>query len=158
MNSPSQTTLSVSAIKDGTVIDHIAAGSAIRIISLLGLTGVSHTITLGINLASKSMGVKDLIKITGHEISEIESKIIAIIAPAATINIVAEYRLIKKFRAEIPRQITGLFICPNPGCITNHERMKTKFGIRYNGHVIHVSCSYCERIFLHTELSHAPLV
>ena len=56
-------TLSVSAIKNGTVIDHISPGQALRIIQLLSLPSSKYTVTIGLNLHSKLIGIKDLIKI-----------------------------------------------------------------------------------------------
>ena len=41
-------TLSVTAIENGVVIDHIPAGQAIRIISLLGLAAHKNQVTIGL--------------------------------------------------------------------------------------------------------------
>ena len=62
--------LSVAAIRNGTVFDHIKAGNALRIIRLLDLAKEGHQVTVGLNLPSKELGVKDLIKVEGREISD----------------------------------------------------------------------------------------
>ena len=54
-------TLSVSAIKNGTVIDHIKAGKALQIVPLLDLTSGQQQVTVGINLRSLSLGQKILL-------------------------------------------------------------------------------------------------
>ena len=56
-------TLEVRAIENGTVIDHIPANSLFKIIKILGLDTETHRITFGMNLESKRMGTKAIIKI-----------------------------------------------------------------------------------------------
>ena len=56
-------TLQVSAIQNGTVIDHIVAGQALKIIRFLNLLADEHQVTVGIHLKSRSMGRKDIIKL-----------------------------------------------------------------------------------------------
>ena len=47
-------TLSVSAIKGGTVIDHIPANQLFDVISILKLDKLNTTMTFGTNLPSKN--------------------------------------------------------------------------------------------------------
>ncbi len=47
--------LSVAGIKNGTVIDHIMPGQALRIIYLLSAQRNKHQVTIGLNLPSKRM-------------------------------------------------------------------------------------------------------
>ncbi|MCK4631373.1 MAG: aspartate carbamoyltransferase regulatory subunit, partial [Bacteroidales bacterium] len=54
----SKTQLSVSAIKNGTVIDHIPADSLFDVIQILGLNKLDKMITFGTNLESKKLGRK----------------------------------------------------------------------------------------------------
>lgn len=44
--------LKVSAIKDGTVIDHIPASNLFDVINILGLNKIENQITFGTNLES----------------------------------------------------------------------------------------------------------
>ena len=89
--------LSVSAIENGTVIDHIPAGQGMRIVRLLKLADHKKKVTLGLNLPSKSLGYKDLIKVEGREISVEEANQIALFAPKASINIIRNFQIQKKF-------------------------------------------------------------
>lgn len=140
-------TLSVSAIKNGTVIDHIPAGQALRILSLLNVAKLKNRLTLGLNLASKSLGLKDLIKIENRSLTEIEANEITVFAPKATINIIEEFEIVKKISTHLPDSIVGVFTCPNPSCITQAEPIKTYFYLEeYNKH-IKLSCKYCEKQF-----------
>ena len=45
--------LKVSALENGTVLDHIPAENVYRALDILGLKGISNQITIGINLNSK---------------------------------------------------------------------------------------------------------
>lgn len=139
--------LLVSAIKNGTVIDHIPAGQALKIIRVLNLAAHQKLVTVGLNLPSKLMGFKDLIKVAERELTPDEANQVAILAPHATINIIKNYQVAKKFKVQIPEKIERLLICPNPKCITNHEPMKSVFEIKTRGKEIITRCQYCEKVF-----------
>ena len=54
----------VAAIRDGTVIDHIPAGRALLVLSMLGVGPQTHTpVSLVMNVSSSKHGQKDMIKI-----------------------------------------------------------------------------------------------
>ena len=57
--------LNVDTIKNGLVIDHIRAGCGPRIFSWLGLDKAPFCVALIMNVTSKQMGKKDIIKIYG---------------------------------------------------------------------------------------------
>ncbi|KKP59601.1 MAG: Aspartate carbamoyltransferase regulatory chain [Candidatus Magasanikbacteria bacterium GW2011_GWC2_34_16] len=144
--------LLVTAIKDGTVIDHITAAHALKIIRLLNLADHNKRVTVGLNLPSKTMGLKDLIKVEGRELTEEEIKRVAILAPEATINIIKNYQIAKKFHAEIPDVIEYVVVCPNPICITNNENMDSKFIVKKEKNNIKLKCWYCEKTFPQEEI------
>ena len=139
--------LLVSAIKDGTVIDRIESGNALKVIHFLNIIDSEKIITVGLNLPSKVMGKKDLVKIENLELTTKQINDIAILAPNATINIIKKYKVIKKFKAEIPDYIHNIVTCPNPKCITNNENIITKFDIINKKNPIKIKCNYCEKIF-----------
>ena len=45
---------------------------------------------------------------------------------------------------ELPETIAGILKCPNPNCISNHERIETRFKVETQK-PLHVRCHYCER-------------
>ncbi|MHA1596850.1 MAG: aspartate carbamoyltransferase regulatory subunit, partial [Candidatus Asgardarchaeia archaeon] len=58
--SDEESTLKVSKIKDGTVIDHITPGKALAVLKLLGIEGSEgNVVSVVMNVASKKMGKKD---------------------------------------------------------------------------------------------------
>lgn len=141
--------LSVAAIKKGTVIDHIPAGAAMKIVRTLRLVETKKTVTLGLNLPSRSMGHKDLIKVQERALTPQEAAEIAIFAPTATINIIEDYKVVQKYRVEMPRNVEGVILCLNPHCITNHEEVVTRFAVHRFGKVVEVECLYCSKVFSH---------
>ncbi len=153
MKNKPTTQLLVNAIKHGTVIDHITPGQGVKIVAALKLSAHNKIVTLGLNLPSRTMKKKDLIKVEDRELLPEEADSVAILAPNATINIIRDYATIKKFEVQLPKTLTGLIICPNPKCITNHERMTTIFTIvRQKPNVI-MRCHYCEKTFHRDEVT-----
>ncbi|UCF58862.1 MAG: aspartate carbamoyltransferase regulatory subunit, partial [Candidatus Bathyarchaeota archaeon] len=89
-------TLWVSKIKDGTVIDHITSGHALDVVRILGITGRSEgVVTVAMNVPSKKLGVKDMVKVEGRELNSKEVDKIALLAPHASINIVRDYKVVE---------------------------------------------------------------
>lgn len=145
-------TLAISAIENGTVIDHIPAGLALKISQILELSANHKQITLAINLVSGSMGFKDLIKIENGYLTKDQYDIVAVFAPFATLNIIKNYEVAEKFKVAVPEKVTGVLSCPNNRCITNHEPMSTKFQSAMRRQEIYLRCCYCCKNFSHQEL------
>jgi len=135
--------LLVTAIKNGTVIDHITAGSAMRIVSLLKLAGDKRQVTLGLNLPSASMGYKDLIKVEDRVVTKEESALIALFAPKASINIIEDFHCTSKFSVSMPKEVRGVISCHNARCVTNHEPVATHFRVGHFGKRVELECQYC---------------
>lgn len=150
--------LSVAPIENGTVIDHIEAGKAILLLGLLKLDRHRNRVTVGLNLPSSGMKVKDIIKVEGWALSEDETSQIAIFSPQATVNLVENYQIVKKFTVSPPESISGIIICPNPNCITNHETTSRLFHVINDRKVIQLQCHYCEKCFLESELHQTYVV
>lgn len=140
-------TLSVSAIKDGTVIDHIKSGNALRIIHLLGLLDSGKQITLGLNLPSKRFGKKDIIKIESIELTPEEANDVVVFAPNVTINLVKNFEVTEKVKTHLPTSITDVFICPNVVCISQEKNVESLFYIEEQGKQLDLTCHYCEKTF-----------
>jgi aspartate carbamoyltransferase regulatory subunit len=137
--------LVVSAIKYGTVIDHIPAKDLFKVISILGLDHIENQVTFGSNLDSKKLGKKAIIKISGLFFRNEDINKIALVAPEAKLNIIKDYNVVEKKVVEVPDFITGIAKCVNPKCITNNEEIVTKFAVVDKKKVI-LKCYYCEKI------------
>lgn len=144
--------LEVTAIENGTVIDHIPAASLFKIIDILRLDRETHRITFGNNLESKRMGSKAIIKINDRICKPEEINRIALVAPNAVVNSIENYEVTHKQRVEVPETIEGFARCANPKCVTNVEGVQTAFRVvqKGDGYVLH--CRYCEKATLPEQL------
>lgn len=140
-------TLPVSAIENGTVIDHIRCGRALRIIHLFHLLNDKNKVTVGLNLSSQQLGLKDLIKIENRVLTQDEANEVVIFAPEATINIVKNFEVIKKVETQLPATITNIFGCANPKCVTYNETAESVFHIQEEGKQVKFICHFCEKNF-----------
>lgn len=137
--------LKVSAIKEGTVIDHIPAESLFKVITILGLDRIDNQITFGTNLDSEKLGAKAIIKVSNKFFEDDEINKIALFAPHAKLNIIRDYEVVEKKVVETPETIAGIVRCFNPKCITNKERITTWFKV-VSPDPISLKCKYCEKI------------
>jgi aspartate carbamoyltransferase regulatory subunit len=146
-------TLSVSAIREGTVIDHIRAGSALKIVRLLRFAENERRVTVGLNLKSRSMGLKDIIKIEDLSLTHSQAAQIAIFSQKATVNVIENYKVAKKFLVEMPEAIAAVLSCPNLRCITNAEGAQTLFTVEENNSHVILRCRFCEKCFSRDEMN-----
>jgi aspartate carbamoyltransferase regulatory subunit len=143
--------LNVSAIKDGTVIDHIPPKALFKVIQILKLEEFKNMVTFGNNLDSRAMGSKAIVKIANRFFADEEVNKIALVAPNAKLNTIKNYEVIEKRVVQIPEQVNGIVRCFNPKCITNAENVLTKFQI-INNKPIEMKCFYCEKITSENEI------
>ena len=144
--------LVVSALENGTVLDHIPAENVYKALDLLNLKGIESQITIGINLASKLHGKKGIIKIADKFFETDELNKLALIAPKATVNVIRDFKVVEKKTLETPEEVIGIAKCRNPKCVTNHQPIKTRFKTISESDKISLKCHYCEKI---TSIKHA---
>lgn len=136
--------LKVRKIKAGTVIDHIPAGRSLIVLRILGITSYEkNVIALVMNVDSKKLGKKDIVKIENRELTEDEVNLIALIAPTATINIIKEYKVVKKYKVKLPKRIVNILKCTNPTCITNSEEPVEPVFEVISSEPLKIKCTYC---------------
>ena len=139
--------LRASKIKDGTVIDHISGGYALDVIKILGITGrEKRVMTVVINVPSKRLKVKDIVKIEGRALNSREVDKIALVAPHATMNKVRNYVVEEKLEVKLPNVIENIIKCTNPTCISNSsEPVGAKFYVESEEPLL-LKCHYCGHI------------
>ena len=137
--------LVVSALENGTVLDHIPAENVYKALDILNLKGVESQITLGINLASKLYGRKGIIKIADKFFEDEELNKLALIAPKATVNVIRDFKVVEKKTLKMPAEIIGIAKCQNPKCVTNHQPIKTRFTTIQKNDEISLLCHFCEK-------------
>jgi aspartate carbamoyltransferase regulatory subunit len=137
--------LKVSAIENGTVIDHIPSLSVFQVIRILNLDNISNQIMIGTNLDSHKLDKKGIIKVSNKYFESEEINKIALVAPSATLIVIKDYTVVYKAKVEIPDNIKKIVKCINPNCITNHENIPTKFSV-IDKEDLRLQCHYCEKV------------
>jgi aspartate carbamoyltransferase regulatory subunit len=119
----------VAKLRDGTGIDHLPA---------------DRVVTVGLNLPSKRLRQKDILKIEGRVLTAAELARIALLGPRATVSVIQDYRVVRKIPLELPTVIDDVVACPNPSCITHHDPVTPR--ARVDGtDPVRLRCHYCER-------------
>ena len=136
--------LIVSAIENGTVIDHIVSSEVFRVMRLLNLEKCEETVYMGSNLESQKLGKKGIIKVANRFFAPEEINKIALVSPNATIIEIRTFEVTKKTKVELPQTVKGIVKCMNPNCITNHEVIETNFTVVQNPDV-KLKCHFCEK-------------
>lgn len=136
--------LNISAIYEGTVIDHIPTDATFKVVEILDLENHKDIVSIATNLKSKKLGKKGIIKVGGKSITPTEVNKIAIVAPDATVNLIKDFNVKEKIKVKTPEFIDNVVKCSNPVCITNNEQVGTKFYVTKRD-PIKIKCYYCER-------------
>jgi len=139
--------LYVKKIRDGTVIDHIAPGHALDVLRILDIDGREGVVvSIAMNVSSKKLGKKDIVKIEGREVAPQELDKIALIAPTATINIIQDFNVAKKEKVRLPTTIAGIVRCANPACVSNaKEPVEPLFKVE-SSEPLRLRCHFCGRM------------
>ncbi|MEM5834422.1 MAG: aspartate carbamoyltransferase regulatory subunit [Candidatus Aenigmatarchaeota archaeon] len=148
----SEKELLVRKIENGTVIDHIPANLGLKVASLLNLEENNSISVILMNVPSKKLGKKDVVKVENRELTEKEVSRIALIAPSATLNIIRNWEVVEKRKISLPEILEGVIKCPNKNCITNYEEVETKFVVEEK-EPLRLRCYFCERIFTREDVT-----
>ena len=130
----------INPVKNGTAIDHLNPGSVQKIVEILNLA--TTTVTMGMNVSSKKMGKKDIMFMEDRELSQKELDKIALIGRGATVNTIRNSEIVKKEKLTYPKTAEGIIRCINPRCISNAEKIASKFSVK--SEPLQAKCYYCE--------------
>ena len=139
--------LKVQFIKNGTVIDHITSGMALKVLKILLVDEkIGSTVSILMHVRSKTVDWKDVVKIEDRELDTAEVNRIALIAPNATINIIRDFNVIEKYRVTLPELVREIVRCTNPNCVSNikEEPVESEFVVE-SQRPLKLKCKYCER-------------
>ena len=135
----------IDAIKNGIVIDHIAAGKAMDLYQILGLGDLDCSVAILKNVTSGKLGRKDIIKIDQN--LELDWDVIGYVDPNITVNIIRDGEQVEKRQLKLPDTITNVLHCRNPRCITSIEQeLPHTFKLTDRKNHIY-RCIYCESKF-----------
>ncbi len=110
----------VDSVNNGIVIDHIEAGKAMQLYSMLSLDELDCTVAILKNVPSRKMGKKDIIKIDCD--MQINLDVLGFISPNITVDIVRNGVVAEKKHIDLPNKLTDILKCKNPRCITSTEQ------------------------------------
>ena len=110
----------IDSIKNGIVIDHIAAGKAKEVYDALDLGKLDCQVAIIMNCRSNKMGKKDIIKIDND--FDVDLDVLGYIDPNITVSIIKNGETVEKKKLQLPEKIINVAKCKNPRCITSVER------------------------------------
>lgn len=134
--------MNIDSIENGIVIDHITAGKAMQLYSLLKLDKIDAQVAIIKNATSRKMGKKDIIKIDAD--IEVNLDAIGYVDPEATVSIIRDGKLAEKHNLGLPEKLVNVIKCRNPRCITSTEQeLDHIFRLVESEYKIY-RCIYCE--------------
>lgn len=136
--------LLVSALENGTVIDHIPCDRTMDIINLLKINETQNTAVVCYNLNSEKMGKKSIIKVADKFFTDDEINQLSVIAADLSLCIIKNFEVVEKKQVVMPKELVDIVRCPNPKCISNNEPMHTVFHVINSDPGI-IKCHYCEK-------------
>ena len=134
--------MNVDSIRDGIVIDHIAAGCGMKLYRLLGLENLEAPVAMITNVVSGKLGRKDIIKIDAD--IDVDLDTIGYVDPGATVNTIRDGELKEKKRIEMPEKLVNVLFCKNPRCITSCEQELDQVFCLTDRASREYRCLYCE--------------
>ncbi|MBW3082739.1 aspartate carbamoyltransferase regulatory subunit [Bifidobacterium phasiani] len=134
--------MEVTSIQDGIIIDHVPAGTALKVLQYLKIDPAKTRLALIMNTTSRRHGSKDIIKI--EDVEDIDLDVLGLVAREATVDIVRGGAIVDKVQPHLPEHVVNVITCANPRCVTTTER-----GIDQMFHLAHSGrqeyrCDYCD--------------
>ena len=142
--------LTINSIKSGIVIDHISAGLGMKIYYYLGLDKVDYPVALIMNVESRKLGRKDIIKIENH--IDVDYTVLGLIDPNITIDVIENEIIREKIKLSLPDRVENVIKCKNPRCITSIEKYVTNVFYLVDHAKGEYRCKYCDEIYKISEL------
>ena len=134
--------MEINEITNGVVIDHIRAGSGLKLLELLNIDTGKGSVALLMNVVSAKHGRKDLVKL--ENVESVDVDVLGLIDHHATVIYIKNGNISRKVKLSLPKKVTNVFYCKNPRCITSIETIPHIFHLldesgRYR-------CEYCDNI------------
>lgn len=142
--------LEITSIKSGLVIDHIKAGAGIKIFNFLNLDKLDSQVALIMNVESKKMIKKDIIKI--ENCSDFDYTVLGLLSPNLTINEVKNCEIIGKVTPKLPEKVVDIIKCNNKSCITQTEKYVPHTFTLIDKNKGTYKCEFCDNITKLSEL------
>ncbi|MCL2225036.1 MAG: aspartate carbamoyltransferase regulatory subunit [Defluviitaleaceae bacterium] len=132
--------MEINSIENGLVIDHLRAGSGLRVLEYLDIDTERGSVALIMNVSSNKHGKKDIIKL--ENIESIDINVLGLIDHNATIIHIRNGKIIHKTKLSLPKKVANVIRCKNPRCITSIENVPHIFHLADN--TGKYRCEYCD--------------
>ena len=139
--------INISGISEGFVLDHIKAGTSLRIYKDLNLDKLDCTVAIIKNAKSSKMGKKDIIKVE-CPIEALDLDILGFIDHNITVNVIKGDHIVEKKVLKLPLQVKNVIKCKNPRCITSIEQELDQVFFLTDQEKEVYRCKYCEEKYI----------
>jgi len=136
--------MEVNSIENGIVIDHVRAGTGLKVLSYLGIDTRKDTVALIMNATSNKNGRKDVIKL--DNMLDIDLAALGLLDCGATVNYIEDGKLVKKVKLALPERVTDVIKCKNPRCVTSVEPAIPHIFLLVDAKTEEYRCEYCDDI------------
>ena len=134
--------MEVKSIANGVVIDHVRAGSGLKLLEYLNVDMSRDTVALLMNVTSRKHGRKDIIKL--ENVESVDLDVLGLVDNSATVIHIKNSEIVEKVKLSFPKKVKNVIACKNPRCVTSVEAVP---------HVFHLAddtgryrCEYCDNI------------
>ena len=134
--------MEVNEIENGIVIDHIHAGTGLKVLSYLGIDTRTDTVALIMNAQSNKLMRKDIIKI--ENLLDVDLAALGLLDCNATVNYIENGELTKKVKLALPERVTNVIKCKNPRCVTSVEPAIPHIFALVDRESEEYRCEYCD--------------
>ena len=136
--------MEVTSIQNGIIIDHVPAGTALKVLEYLKIDPAKTKLALIMNTDSHMFGTKDIIKIESEEEAEtIDLDVLGLVARTATVGIVRGGKIVEKKQPTLPEHVVNIIKCVNPRCVTTTEPAVQMFHLVLSDRQEY-RCDYCD--------------
>ena len=109
--------MEVTSIQNGIIIDHVPAGTSLKVLEYLKIDPAKTKLALIMNADSKRYGSKDIIKIEDDK--DIDLDVLGFVARQATVDVVRGGKIVEKKQPNLPEHIVGVISCASSRCSTS---------------------------------------
>ena len=134
--------MEVTSIQNGIIIDHVPAGTALKVLEYLKIDPSKTKLALIMNTDSHMYGTKDIIKIE-DETESIDLDVLGLVARTATVGIVRGGKIVEKKKPTLPEHVVNIIKCVNPRCVTTTEPAVPRFDLVHSDRQEY-RCDYCD--------------
>ena len=136
--------MEVNSIENGIVIDHLRAGTGLKVLSYLGFDSPTDTVALIMNASSAKLGRKDVVKI--ENLLDVDLAALGLLDCGATVSYIEHGERVRKVKLALPERVTNVIMCKNPRCVTSVEPAIAHVFILVDPVTEEYRCEYCDEI------------